>query len=131
MEAGEPNAFDLSGTWDGLYEYPQMQPPVPFVARLTETDSWLAGMTQETDVFGRTLDAALQGRRTGHSVTMLKIYDGGTEGYDTVHYEGIVNADGTEIAGRWTIPGNWSGPFLMIRSTRSAVPVARETTERV
>lgn len=36
-------------------------------------------------------------------------------GYDTVAYEGIVTNDGDEITGRWDIPGEWSGTFIMTR----------------
>jgi len=42
-----------------------------------------------------------------------------------VFYEGAVNADATEISGRWRV-GALSGTFLMIRSTKTAQSVATE-----
>lgn len=106
-----------------------------FVARLSETNAWLDGFTQETgtagDARGLTISATLQGRRTGHSVTFLKLYTGSHRGYDSVHYAGAVNADGTEIAGRWTVPGSWSGTFVMTRSAGSAAARTREVAEQV
>ena len=112
--------MNLSGQWQGFYSYPSRQRPVSFSATLTEAGSWLTGMTTETGTEGkargRVLGATLQGRRTARSVTFLKLYADGFPAYDGVHYEGEVRADGTEIEGRWSIPGSWSGTFLMVRS---------------
>jgi hypothetical protein len=133
--ADNASALNLSGMWRGLYNYPRAQPSVHFTADLAETDSWLVGMTEETasagDVRGCKISATLQGRRSGASVTWLKLYDGSSRNYDSVHYTGVVNADGTEIEGRWTIPGIWSGTFLMIRSRGAVLATARETTEQI
>ena len=132
-EAAEAPARDLSGVWHGQYSYPRSKAPVAFAATLTESGSWLHGMTQETGTAGNArglnIQAALQGRRTGRCVTWLKIYDGSCRYYDTVHYAGDVNIDRTEIEGSWTIPGVWSGRFLMIRSGARAAAGARETAE--
>ena len=44
-----------------------------------------------------------------------------------MYYEGAVNADATEISGRWQLPGvNLSGTFLMVRSTKTAETVVME-----
>ena len=121
---------DLSGEWRGLYSYARGKDPVHFAAVLRDTDGWLTGTTSETgtagDAAGLTISASLQGRRTGRSVTFLKIYHGNFRRYDTVHYAGEVSADGTEIEGRWTIPGNSSGTFLMIRTVGLATPAYDE-----
>jgi hypothetical protein len=37
----------------------------------------------------------------------------------------VVNADATEIDGRWRLPG-LSGTFLMVRSTKPAQSIATE-----
>ncbi|MGV4858653.1 hypothetical protein ACSW3B_19050, partial [Acetobacter senegalensis] len=50
----------------------------------------------------------------GSLVMFVKLYEGGNRQH-SVQYEGTVNEDGTEISGTWSIPGNWSGQFLMIR----------------
>jgi hypothetical protein len=114
--------LDLSGQWSGLYSYPpgRGREPVAFTATLKETDGWLEGSTTEVGQVGAarglTISATLQGRRSGRSVTFLKTYDGSFRSYDAVQYVGDVRDDGCEIEGRWTIQGNWSGTFLMIRS---------------
>jgi hypothetical protein len=135
MPSIEAGAVDLSGVWHGLYSYPRNRDPVSFVATLTEGNSWLTGATQETgvvgDARGLTISATLQGRRTGRSVTWLKTYDRSYRLYDAVHYAGNVSADGTEIEGRWTIPGSWSGKFLMIRSGGLAAALTQDVTEKV
>ncbi len=116
---GGPDELDLTGAWSGLYHLPASREPVFFDAMLAEAESWLTGSTTETvTLAGRrhVLGASLQGRRAGRLITWLKIYDGAVPGYDTVHYEGGINEDATEIEGKWSIPGNWSGKFLMIRS---------------
>jgi hypothetical protein len=134
-EADDAGALDLSGVWHGQYSYPRNRAPVPFVATLTESNGWLTGATEETgvagDARGLTITATLQGRRTGRSVTWLKIYDGSFRLYDSVQYAGDINGDGTEIEGRWTVPGSWSGKFLMIRFGGLAGALLQKATERV
>jgi len=119
-DALAPDPLNLSGPWQGFYSYPSLQRPVSFSATLTEAGSWLTGTTTETatqgETRGRVLSAALQGRRTGRSVTFLKLYADGFPAYDGVRYEGEVREDRTKIEGRWSIPGGWSGRFLMVRS---------------
>jgi hypothetical protein len=126
---------DLSGFWDGIYSYPRKLAPVSFAADLKETGGWLTGTTRETlasgSAGGQTLNAILQGRRSGSSVQFLKLYDDSIPGYDSVAYEGAVSADGTEIDGRWTAIGNWSGTFLMIRSQGVAESRSKTAQERL
>lgn len=132
--ADDADALNLSGTWHGLYSYPRRRDPVPFTAMLIETASWLRGATEETVAVGAasvTMRTTMDGRRTGHAVTLLKLYDGSHRGYDTVHYAGEVSSDGTEIQGRWTVPNGRSGSFLMIRSNGPAAVATRTATERV
>ena len=125
---------DLSGTWDGRYSYPRILAPVAFVATLNETAGWLTGTTEEVAPNrpgGQHMSATLQGRRSGSSVKFLKLYDGSVPGYDSVAYEGNVSADGTEIDGRWTVIGNGSGTFLMIRSRGVAESRSKTAEERL
>jgi hypothetical protein len=105
--------LNLTGVWHGQFSYPRAIEPTPFTATLSDNDGWLTGATEEIarvgPIEGRPIAATVQGRRSGHSVTFLKIYDNPPAGYDAVQYAGDVNRDGSEIEGRWTIPGVWSG----------------------
>ena len=47
----------------------------------------------------------------------MKLYDENRGDYDAVAYEGAVDAEGLEITGRWSIPGDWSGTFIMVRES--------------
>lgn len=125
---------NLTGIWQGLYSYPISRAPVSFVATLIETASTVSGTTHEPSAAGEspneTLYATLIGRRHDSAVAFVKTYDGANPHYRTVAYEGTLSADGTEIEGRWTVPGSWSGKFLMIRSAGKAEAVARTVFER-
>ena len=135
--AEDTSDLDLSGSWQGLFSYPSERgrEPVAFSAEITESTGWLDGEAQEEAtagaVVGQIISASLRGRRSERSVSFLKLYDGAHRGYDTVCYEGEVSVDGNEIDGHWTIPGSWSGRFLMIRSGEVATAVAAEETQRV
>jgi hypothetical protein len=135
MQSADPDkTLNLSGVWRGVFSYPRKFAPVAFSATLEESDSWLVGATEEIASFGVergvTITATLQGRRTGMSVTWLKLYDQAPR-LHSVHYAGVVGNNGDEISGRWEIPGNWSGAFLMIREAGAGVGRVRETTEAV
>lgn len=110
----------LTGVWQGLYSYPGQALDVPFTATLFETGSSLTGSIHEPCLVGgnpsESLNATLFGSRDGSSVSFLKTYDGSNPNYQTVQYLGSVNEDATEIDGRWIVPGDWSGRFLMMRS---------------
>src|SRR5262245_16731853 len=86
---------DLSGTWQGLYSYPEAYEPVAFVAVLIDASGSLSGTTHERCSFenipGGYLYATLSGRHAGSAVTFVKTYDG-TGGWEhSVDYEGTVN----------------------------------------
>jgi hypothetical protein len=111
----------LTGVWQGIYDYPAGRgPTVPFTATLIEAGGSLSGSVSEPCLThgkpDETLFATLAGARDGSAVRFVKTYDGSNPSYGTVLYEGTVNGDATEIEGRWSIPRNWSGKFLMIRS---------------
>ena len=112
--------LDLSGTWHGFFNYPIAREPVAFTASVTDSDGDILGSTEEVadsgPAHGQTITATLQGRRTGFSITWLKIYDGDIQPYDAVRYAGTVSEDGLEIEGRWIVAPHWSGTFLMIRA---------------
>ncbi|WP_375404682.1 hypothetical protein [uncultured Sphingomonas sp.] len=125
-------ADDLSGEWRGIFNYPAAQPPTEFTATLHDAGGTLSGHTVEPGLRGGTVTARIDGRRTGQAVTFNKLYDDERDGdYDTVAYRGAVDADGTEIAGRWTIPGAWSGTFIMVREHGIEAEIGLEATEEV
>ena len=130
--AGERN---LTGIWNGLYTYPHGQ-STAFVATLIETAGSLSGTTHEPstagDAPGTTLLATLSGSRRDAAVTFTKRYEPpGPHTSSPVVYEGALNADGTEIEGRWIIAQVWSGKFLMIRSAGQEATISRKAVERV
>ena len=127
------SAASLTGIWHGIYSYPIPRAPVSFVATLIETASAVNGTSHEPcTIHGSSneiLYATLLGNRQHSAVAFVKTYDGANPCYGTVAYEGTLSPDGTEIEGRWTVPGNWSGKFLMIRSAGQAEAVARTVFE--
>lgn len=130
-----PSTKNLTGIWHGLYSYPRRRPAVPFVATLIESGSSLSGTTHEqcgsSGHPDQMMYATLLGHHQGQTVAFVKTYDGDDPHYGSVAYEGIVSDDGTEIEGRWLVPGHWSGKFLMIRSAGNSEAITLEAFQRV
>jgi hypothetical protein len=121
---------DLTGVWDGTFVQPQAG-MVTFLATLIESGGALGGNVTEPCISpGCPLsihNASIAGHRSGSAVSFVKRYEPPGYGYDTVSYEGLVNAEATEIDGRWRLPGNaLSGTFLMVRSGKPAESIATE-----
>jgi len=126
---------NLTGVWEGLFTYPRFLRAGNFSATLIETASHLSGSTSEIWLTsgprrGETVLGMLAGRRSFLSVRFTKTYVGPERPNHAVEYEGTLTEDFQEIEGRWFIPGNWAGRFLMIRSGGRSVEVAREEFER-
>ena len=119
---------NLTGVWDGTFVQPQVG-MVTFLATLIESGGALAGDVTEpcmTPSCPLSIHkASIAGHRSGNSVSFVKRYEPPGYGYDKVTYEGLVNADATEIDGRWSLP-RLSGTFLMVRSTKPAEAVVME-----
>jgi len=119
---------DLTGVWDGTYIQPSIG-MVTFVSTLIDAGGALGGSVVEPCMTPNcpvsTHNASIAGHRSGNAVSFVKTYEPPGYGYDKVFYEGAVNADATEISGRWRV-GALSGTFLMIRSTKTAQSVATE-----
>src|SRR6201985_1167941 len=123
----------LTGVWDGIYTQAGVG-LVTFLATLIESGGALGGSVTEPCAMPScpvsTHHASIAGHRAGSAVSFVKRYEPPGYGYDTVHYEGAVNAEATEIDGRWKIPGTrFSGTFLMIRASGPAVSVEEKTKE--
>jgi hypothetical protein len=123
---------DLSGVWDGTYIQPGTG-MVTFTVTLVESGGALIGNVTEPCSNPRcplkTLNASITGHRSGSAVSFVKRYEPPGYGYNIVHYEGTLNAEATEIDGRWRLPAN-SGSFLMIRSTKPEQAVVTEKRAR-
>ncbi|MBR0754648.1 hypothetical protein JQ604_20880 [Bradyrhizobium jicamae] len=119
---------DLTGVWDGTFIQPGVG-MVTFLATLIDAGGVLGGSVSEPCLMPRcpisTHNASISGQRSGSVVSFVKRYEPPGYGYDTVIYEGTVNAEATEIDGRWRLPG-LSGTFLMVRATRPGEAVTTE-----
>ena len=119
---------NLTGVWDGSYVQPGADMNT-FLATLIESGGALGGSVTEPCAMPScplsTHNASIAGHRSGSAVSFIKRYEPPGYGYNTVSYEGTVNAEATEIDGRWRLPG-MSGTFLMVRS---AAPAEAVTTE--
>lgn len=124
---------DLSGVWNGSYIQPGTG-MVTFTATLVEAGGAFSGSVTEPcsnpNCPLRTHSASIAGQRSSSSVSFVKRYEPPGYGFDTVHYEGVANADATEIDGRWRLPG-FSGAFLMIRASKAAQAVTTEQQAEV
>jgi hypothetical protein len=128
--AGDDN---LTGVWEGLFNWPIRRPPTSFTAVLIDTGGTLSGSVHEIaqggPFDGRELTAMIAGLRSGGSVSFTKTYEPGAARFAPVAYDGSLNADLTEIDGTWTIKRRMSGRFLMMRSRRPSEAV--ETEEKI
>lgn len=116
--------INLTGVWQGLYSYESIEEPVPFLATLLDTGTFLSGATHETCEISRrrkgSPTAIIDGTRRALQVSFTKKYDG-SDGWDhAVVYDGAAAQDGTEIVGRWILPEGITGHFLMVREGRKA-----------
>ncbi|MCY1648810.1 hypothetical protein OVA11_17625 [Caulobacter sp. SL161] len=128
-------AANLTGIWQGLYSYPHALAPVAFTATLLDS-GWLSGSIHEIavgeDYVPVQVFATILGRHEGGAVQFTKTYDGSKADWShAVHYAGALSEDATEIQGQWSIPGVWSGKFLMIRPGGPRATVLREAFETV
>ena len=126
---------DLSGRWDGIYNYPRELPPTGFVAVLADHAGTLTGEIEEISRDVRTqgiaLAAMIEGERIGSSVRFTKRYDDLRRAHYAIRYDGTLTAEGDEITGEWTIPGVWSGSFIMVRTAGRAAAVEETAREEV
>src|SRR3546814_6953356 len=88
----------------------------------------LSGETAETGD-GGSLHALLQGTRTGAAIALVKVYD---DGHQTpIAYTGSANDDSSEIIGRLSTAGPWSGTFIMIRRPDASAQIDVRIAENV
>jgi hypothetical protein len=132
MSGGDAE-YDLSGQWSGIFNYPAEFPPNTFEATIRDSGGLITGLiTQPREVFdipGPSRQAVIEGSRDGNSVRFIKIYDDLDRA--TPQYRGTIQPGGDEIEGEWSIPGDWSGTFLMIRGSKAAAAEERRVSEDV
>jgi hypothetical protein len=125
--------YDLTGQWTGIYNYPSLYPPNQFEAVIRDVGGAIAGEISQPGEFferpGTVQHALIEGRRQGSELVFIKIYDDIAR--PTPHYRGTIQPGGDEIEGEWTIPGDWSGTFLMIRGAKAAAAIERKISEKV
>jgi hypothetical protein len=124
----------LTGIWHGLYSYPRFLEPVYFVATLISQSNSVFGTTHEA-IDGRSgaplqLFASIEGTRTDTTISFNKRYDGTNNWSHIVDYQGMLSADADEIEGEWSIAGNWSGRFLMMRKPGATEVAVRGAYEK-
>ena len=124
---------DLSGEWSGIYNYPAHYPPNSFEAVIRDSGGAISGVIRQPGEFfeppGTFQHAVIEGSREGSLLRFVKIYDDLSR--PTPHYRGTIQPGGDEIEGEWTIPGDWSGTFLMIRGSRAQEEMVRRIEEKV
>jgi hypothetical protein len=129
----ENGGHDLSGQWSGIYNYPSMYPPNTFEATIRDAGGVVTGVIAQPGEFfeppGTVQHSVIEGSREGSRLSFIKIYDDLNR--PTPHYRGVIQPGGDEIEGEWTIPGNWSGTFLMVRGQRAGESVTRKVTEKI
>ena len=125
--------FDLNGRWAGMYHYPALYPPNRFTATIRDIGGLITGEIEQPGEFfepaGTVQRAIIEGRREGNLLTFIKFYDDLRR--PTPHYRGVIQPGGDEIEGEWTIPGDWSGRFMMIRMPEAEEKVERRVGEEV
>jgi hypothetical protein len=110
-------------------------PPNSFIARLIDHSGALTGETLELcddpeEPQGEIV-AIFTGQHREGEVTLEKRYDDLRRADYVVHYVGRVGDEGHEISGSWSIPGVWSGSFVMIRERDMSQPVEARVSESV
>ncbi len=128
-------AVDLTGRWDGIFNYPAGDRSNTFIATLRDSGGQFVGETTEpSDDLNdceATLIAWVEGQHDGMTVAFRKSYDDPTRADYAVSYRGSVSGDGLEINGTWDIPNVWSGTFIMVRPAAQAASIEQAVAETV
>ena len=124
---------DLTGEWSGIYNYPAHYPPNSFEASIRDSGGVITGVIRQPGEFfepaGIIQHAVIEGSREGSAVRFVKMYDDLSR--PTPHYSGTIQPGGDEIEGEWTIPGDWSGTFLMVRGGKAKAEEELEVGEEI
>lgn len=128
-------SHNVTGRWEGIFNYPRGMAPNGFAATLVEQAGAITGETHERSDVGQErgdeLVAMVEGDRVGSAVRFTKRYDDLARADYAVRYDGTLSPEGDEIVGEWTIPGVWSGSFIMVREKGRSVADERRVSEEV
>ncbi|HYD13420.1 MAG TPA: hypothetical protein VEC11_11300 [Allosphingosinicella sp.] len=128
-------AVDLSGDWIGFYNYDFPCPPTQFEAAIRDCGGLITGVTTERfdgpDGLGTVLQAVIDGRREGAILRFTKIYDDLALAPDVIFYEGLIQSEGDEVEGDWSIPGQGAGTFMMMRKSGKKAAETLKVEEKV
>jgi hypothetical protein len=122
----------LSGSWSGAYRYPgDVAPETVFSAEIEEIGGIFTGTTQEPDMLRGegVVTADIDGARSGGDVRFSKFMNGSGGMRHVIMYRGQADDALSSIAGVWTIPGDWSGTFVMVRDDTGETVAAEEAAE--
>jgi hypothetical protein len=114
-----------------MFSYPGQIGGVSFDAHLHESDGLVTGVIEEVDDLSdghgpKSLEAFVNGVRHGRHVEFQKTYEEG-EDVCIVDYQGIIDAEATEIDGEWVRPEDGlAGSFVMHRHARQPATEQRE-----
>jgi hypothetical protein len=127
------SGIDLSGHWTGMYHYPAHLPPNTFEATIRDNGGLVSGViVQPTERFeppNQLQHSVIEGSHDGSTLSFIKVYDDLER--VTVHYHGMILGEGEEVEGQWTIPGDWSGTFFMVRSPEAEEVVSEKISEEI
>jgi len=117
---------NIAGVWYGRYDALGVAETNNFVAHLSDDDGAISGTITEPDTSGHcdVRRAFVSGSRSGSHLQFVKQYDGGVLAH-AVRYTGEINADATEVSGRWVIVRH-HGIFTMRREKFSETDLERE-----
>lgn len=120
---------DLSGEWDGHFDYPAgFGPSTPFLATIKQAGGRISGSIMEPDLYSGTAPAksVIEGIAAGQAVDFTKTYHQVSFGYrDPVDYVGQVSENGDRITGVWSLL-DMNGSFEMTRQSGHKEAAERE-----
>ena len=125
--------LDLTGEWNGIYNYPSLLPPNTFEASIRDSGGIITGVIRQPgesfEPSGTHQHAVIEGSREGSRVRWIKIYDDLARA--PPRYEGTIQPGGDEIEGQWHHPGDWSGTFLMVRARKAKAEETQKVDEEI
>ncbi|MBH5323222.1 hypothetical protein [Aurantiacibacter sediminis] len=129
-----PGKDDLSGQWDGHFDYPAgAGPSTAFLANIQHKGGRITGTIIEPDLYSGAApaEARIVGVAAGQNIDFTKTYTRASRGYENpVDYVGQLSGDGNRITGMWSIY-EMNGTFEMTRQIDIEESVERKETVEI